>query len=85
MTYEVILTEAATQQLSKMEKIVSKQIADKLEKIRDNPYLFVRKMKGADFYRLRVGDYRVIMSIDRGKMIILVIEVGHRSNIYKKY
>ncbi|MBS3055129.1 MAG: hypothetical protein J4452_01410 [Candidatus Aenigmarchaeota archaeon] len=58
MTYEVILTEAATQQLSKMEKIVSKQIADKLENI---------------------------MSIDRGKMIILVIEVGHRSNIYKKY
>lgn len=85
MTYEVILTKIATQQLSKMEKNIAKKIADKLEKIRDNPFLFVRKLRDSDFYRLRVGDFRVIMNIDRGKMVILVIEVGHRKNIYKKY
>ena len=68
-----------------MGKTISTRIADKLQSIRDNPYLFVRKLSGSDFYRLRVGDYRVIMTIDNGKMVILVIEVGHRRNIYKKY
>ena len=85
MTYQVILTKIATQQLSKMEKNIVKKITDKLEKIRDNPFLFVRKLRDSEFYRLRVGDFRVIMSIDRGKMVILVIEIGHRKNIYKKY
>jgi mRNA interferase RelE/StbE len=68
-----------------MEKNIVKKITDKLEKIRDNPFLFVRKLRDSEFYRLRVGDFRVIMSIDRGKMVILVIEIGHRKNIYKKY
>jgi len=85
MTYQVILTDYATRQLSKLQKSDSKKITDKLGKIRDNPFHFVRKLKEYDFYRLRVGDYRVIMSIDRGKLVILVIEIGHRKNIYKKH
>ena len=34
-------------------------------------------------YRLRVGDYRVILDIDKGKLIVIVLKVGHRKNIYK--
>jgi mRNA interferase RelE/StbE len=83
MTFQVILTQEVTRQLSKLEKTISNRITDKLQSIRGNPYLYVRKLRGSDFYRLRVGDYRIIMTIDNGKMIILVIEVGHRRNIYK--
>lgn len=36
------------------------------------------------FYRYRIGDYRVITSIDQGKMVILALEIGHRKEIYKK-
>ena len=41
----------------------------------------VGEMSG--FYRYRIGDYRVITIIDRGKMIVLALEIGHRKEIYK--
>jgi mRNA interferase RelE/StbE len=47
--------------------------------------MFVKKLKGFDLYRLRVGDYRVIMSIEKKKIIIFVLDVGHRSVIYRNY
>ncbi|MBR9681166.1 MAG: type II toxin-antitoxin system RelE/ParE family toxin [Candidatus Altiarchaeota archaeon] len=40
-------------------------------------------MKDTPFHRIRVGDYRVIIQIENNKMVIFVIEVGHRKNIYK--
>lgn len=42
-------------------------------------------MKGFSLYRLRVGEYRVIMSIERERMVVFVLEVGHRSTVYRKY
>jgi mRNA interferase RelE/StbE len=35
-------------------------------------------------FPIRVGDYRIIVSIERNKMIVFVIDIGHRSRIYKK-
>jgi len=43
----------------------------------------VTKLVGDPGYRLRVGDYRVILDIDEGNLIILVIKIAHRKKIYK--
>ena len=48
----------------------------------------VRELKGKKnkgLFRLRVGDYRIIYTIDNGKLIIHVIDAGNRGDIYKKY
>lgn len=46
----------------------------------------VKKLKGYDgIYRLRVGDYRIICTIDNGKLIITVIDAGSRSQRYKGF
>lgn len=48
----------------------------------------IRKIKGKhnkDLYRLRVGDFRIIYTIDNGKLIICVVDAGNRGDIYKKY
>ena len=48
----------------------------------------VRELKGKKnkgVFRLRVGDYRIIYTIDNGKLIIHVIDAGNRGDIYKKY
>lgn len=42
-----------------------------------------RKNKG--LYRLRVGDYRIIYTIDNGKLIVCIIDAGNRGDIYKRY
>jgi len=64
---------------------MGKRIIDKVEKISKNPFKFVKKLKEFNLFRLRVGDYRVIMSIEKKKMIIFVLEVGHRRVIYRRY
>jgi mRNA interferase RelE/StbE len=61
---------------------VAKRIIDKVEFVSKDPFAHVQKLKGFGLYRLRVGDYRVIMSIKRKKMIIFVLEVGRISVIY---
>ena len=85
MPYEVRFTDAALEDMGKLDKSISKRIVDKLKIVASDPFSFVKKLKGCNFYRLRVGDYRVIMAIENKKMIMFVVEVGHRSVIYRKY
>lgn len=85
MTYEVKWTDTSLRQLEKLDKSVAKRIIDKVESISKDPFLFVEKLKGFNLYKLRIGDYRAIMSIEGKKMMIFVLEVGHRSVIYRKY
>lgn len=42
-----------------------------------------RKLSGRDAYRVRVGDYRIIYSIDDTRLIVVVVLVGHRSGVYR--
>ena len=72
----------AKKQLIKLERNIQERIISALEKIRIRPESFITKLVGDQGYKLRVGDYRVIMDIDKNSLIILVIKVGHRKNIY---
>lgn len=84
MTYEVIFSDKALRQLKKMERNVQERIIAVLERIRIRPEAYVTKLVGDPGYRLRVGDYRVIMDIDNKELHILVLKVGHRKNIYDR-
>ena len=50
----------------------------------DDPRRFGKSLKGslAEFWRYRVDDYRVICKIDDGELVVLVVRVGHRRNVY---
>ena len=85
MQYKVLWSETFKVQLKKFDKPLAKRIIDKVESITKDPFKSVKRLKGTDLYRLRVGDYRVIMSIERGKLIVFVLDVGHRKVIYRKY
>jgi mRNA interferase RelE/StbE len=55
----------------------------KVEKMAENPVSCdIKKLKGSDYYRLRVGDYRIIFIFDNNS--IKILKVGHRKNIYEK-
>jgi mRNA interferase RelE/StbE len=83
MKYEVRWTETSIGQLKKLNKKLVKRIVDKMESISRDPFLHVQKLKGFDLYRVRVGDYRLIVSIEKRRMIVFVLEVGHRRAIYR--
>jgi mRNA interferase RelE/StbE len=84
MTYEIFFSDSALTQLKKLEHSIQERIIKSLERIRIRPEAYVTKLVGDPGYRLRVGDYRVIMDIDKEKLHILIIKIGHRKNIYQK-
>jgi len=81
--YEILLSDKARRQIKKLEKSLQKRIISTLERIRIRPEAYVTKLVGDPGYKLRVGNYRIIVDIDKRKIIILVLKIGHRKNIYK--
>ena len=84
MTYEIIFSDKAFRQLGKLERSLQERIIAVLERVRIRPEAYVTKLVGDPGYKLRVGDYRVIMDIDNKRLKILVLKVGHRKNIYDR-
>lgn len=87
MQYKVIFTERAKKQLKKLDKHIAALIIGWLEKnIQncENPRLhgkgLVENKSGQ--WRYRIGDYRVICEIQDKEIIVLVLEIGHRKEIY---
>ncbi|MFH1181724.1 MAG: type II toxin-antitoxin system RelE/ParE family toxin [Candidatus Woesearchaeota archaeon] len=80
--YEVVFSDNAKKQLAKLDRGIQERIIATLERITIRPEAHVKRLVGEPLYSLRVGDYRIILEIDKGKLLILVIRVGHRKNIY---
>ncbi len=81
--YDIILSKSAAKYLDKLNKKDRERIIKALEKLRFRPDSFLKKLVGKDNYRLRVGNYRLIIDLKRNKLIVLVLKIGHRKNIYK--
>ena len=82
MTYHVIFSDLALKQLRKLDREIEQRTISTLERIRIRPDAYVKKLVGDEGYRLRVGNYRVILDLDKEKLIILVLRIGHRRNVY---
>jgi len=80
--YELIYAPDAFRQLQKLPKEVQQRIITALERCRIRPEHYLQRLVGNPHYRLRVGEYRIIVDINQGKLLILVLTVGHRKNIY---
>ena len=81
--YSLIYSQDAVKQLKKLDKDLQNRILSTLERCRVRPYAHVKKIIESKYFRLRVGDYRIIMDIQGDKLIIFVIQIGHRKKIYK--
>lgn len=81
--YDLIYSKSASKQIKKLDEEIRSRILSALERVRIRPYPYVKKLVGNPYFGLRVGDYMVILDIKEDKLIILVIEVGHRRNIYQ--
>ena len=75
----------AQEELDKLPSDIIQRIVDKLTQSANNPDHFLEKLKGIPEYKIRIGDYRVILLIDRNAQKLKIQAVGHRKNIYKKY
>jgi mRNA interferase RelE/StbE len=85
MTYRIEFRPAAMRELAKLEASTRRRIAATLESLGENPRSpGVEKLKGRDHrYRVRCGDYRIIYEIEDRVLIILVLRIGHRRQVYR--
>ena len=76
MEYKIIWSIKAAGQMRSLDRSVAKRIHEKVDQLYQNPERFVEKLVGYPYYRLRVGDYRVILDINHESVRILILKVG---------
>jgi mRNA interferase RelE/StbE len=83
--YAIELTKSAQKELKKLPPQTRLRISKAIYNLSLNPRTGkVRPMVGIKSWRLRVGDYRVIYDIQDKKLIVLILKVGHRRDIYRQ-
>ena len=81
--YNLRYSKNALKQFKKLSKDIRERLVLALERCRIRPYSHVQKVVGSTSFRLRVGDYRVIMDIINDELVILIIKIAHRKKVYK--
>ncbi|QCW77962.1 type II toxin-antitoxin system RelE/ParE family toxin [Streptomyces sp. S6] len=86
MKYAFRFTAAAQRQLQAIDRPAAMRILAALTALGDDPYredADIKKLTGpSGLYRLRVGSYRVAYRVEDGELIILVVKVGNRRDVY---
>lgn len=82
--YEVEFVKSTQKELKKLPPGISLRIVKAIYSLSKNPRKGnVRPMVGTKSWRLRVGDYRVIYDIQDNRLVILIIRIRHRKEVYK--
>jgi len=81
--YNIIFSQKAERFLDKLNDLDKERIIRALERIRIRPENFLKKLVGESGYKFRVGDYRLFIDLNHDNLLIMVIEIGHRKNVYK--
>jgi len=82
-------TESSSKQLKKLDKQIALRVLDYMDErvaVLDDPRSLGKNLKGpkiGEYWRYRVGDIRVICNIVDGQMMVLVIEIGNRREVYR--
>ena len=91
MTYQIIILASAEKEIQKLPAKVQDRIFEKIELLREDPRPHgVKKLKEFEmvssnydsYYRIRIGDYRLIYAIEDSIVTVTIVKVGHRSDIY---
>ncbi|MGC8609483.1 MAG: type II toxin-antitoxin system RelE family toxin, partial [Thermoplasmata archaeon] len=67
-----------------LDRSIAKRIYEKVDALSENPERYVERLVRYPYYRLRIGDYRVILDIEHESLRILILKVGHRSTVYER-
>lgn len=84
MTYEVRFVRSAQKELKKLDNKEQVRLLKAIQKLSLHPKKGdVRPMVGSTAWRLRVGNYRVIYDINDKVVLVLILKVGHRKDVYR--
>jgi len=84
MRYEIEFRPSARKELRKLPHRDQVRLVRAVEKLAENPRPpGVKKLRGEDdLYRIRAGDYRIVYQIQDDRLVVLVVRIGHRRDVY---
>lgn len=84
MAYKIVYKISAEKSFAKLSKEVQLRIFQAVQRLANDPRPpGVKKLQSAfDLYRIRIGDYRIIYTINDQQLKILIVTIGHRSDVY---
>jgi len=85
LTYRVLLHPKADRYLNKVDLHLRRRIRDSLRELEEFPLERGERLKYSSFWRLRVGDHRVIYEVNDEKREVIVLFIGHRSDVYDDF
>ncbi|NGZ96504.1 MAG: type II toxin-antitoxin system mRNA interferase toxin, RelE/StbE family [Nitrospira sp. WS110] len=85
MLYQIEFSRQADRQFRNLPPQIQKRLQPKIDSLVTTPRPHgSEKLSGADqLYRIRVGDYRLIYAVEDQRLIVLVVKVGHRREVYR--
>lgn len=85
MNYRIEFTKQAAKLFKKLSSQDRQRLKPKIDALAQNPRPSgVVKLSGEDdLYRIRVGDYRIIYSIENNRLLVLIVKIGHRKDVYR--
>ena len=82
--YQLIFEKRALEELNKLDKQIKERIWKKLQDCKEDPFRFLESLIEIKGFKLRVGNYRVIIDVDFKEQKLTIIKVGHRKNVYER-
>jgi len=81
--FQIEWKENAIGDLNKFENSIVRRMIKRVDELSNDPFSKdIKRLKSSEYFRLRVGDYRIIFSIEGN--LITILKVGHRKNIYDR-
>ena len=84
LEFKVEYTQKALKFMESIAKKEAVRLYKKIGIIKSNPIHYIEKLTSVDLWKLRVGDFRIIIRLNRGAGVISVVDIGHRRNVYKR-
>jgi len=83
--YEIIFSKHVVKDLRRLPTFIVDQIFEQVERLKENPKpTNSKKLKGyTNLYRIRQGDYRIVYTLEDKQLVIEVIKVAHRKDVYR--
>ena len=82
--YAVAFLPSAARVLAKLDLPVRRRIARRIDRLAEDPSGDAVKLRGADdVWRARAGDYRILYQVQDDRLLIIVIRIGHRRDVYR--
>ncbi len=87
VSYRIEFTKSAKREFDHLPSKTQEKVIDAMQFLSSNPYselLKIKKLKGAEsLYRIRLGDYRIVYEVKKDLLVVIVIKIGHRKEVYR--